>query len=437
LAKIRDENEPIRIGVVLDQTGAFGVVGHGILEGLNAYFAHFNKSGGAHGRPVKLIVYDNRFSVETTLSNIKRLAVIEKVPIILGPMRHLSAVIKYAHMAGDALIIPFEPFLGEPPSPNFFSLLPSYTTQAVLAVDLIMEDLKKDRISVMYRDSEYGRKVRSSVAERLGQHGKQMVADVPFPPAATDFIPNVTKLIESKTEAVIVFGTPQEAVWGLRASFNKGGRFQSLVISPFKHGNLLIKYAGRAAEGVIACSIFPDPSYEKAPGIKNFREILRKYSPGIQPNYYNLMGYTYANVLSEVIRRAKSITVGGLTKAFESLKGYDTGIIPQISFGRKDRQAYNGAYFSIIKDLKRVTFYKSSLCQVLLRIKSKPGWVDVLEETYWGHLGNTGKDGFFKKDVCWKPGTYRIKVRKAGKVKKKIFVVNEDPEFIEWTVDLQ
>jgi len=431
-----NRDKPIMIGVALDVTGRLAFAGHGILEGLNAYFAHFNKLGGVHGRPIKLVVYDNESSYKYTLSNIQRLAEVEKVHIILGPSRYLSAVSKYAHRAGDSLIIPFIPFFGKTLSPKFFSLLPSYTTQAVLAVDLIIEKLKKDRISVIYRDSEYGRKIKSTLAERLRQHGKEMVTGLSFSSRETDLSPHVMKLIESKTEAVVVFGTTEEAVLVLKASFNMDSGLQSLIISPLEDRNLLIEDGGRAAEGAIACSIFPDPSYGKAPGIKNFRKILRDYNSEIQPDSYNLMGFTYANVVSEVLRRAESITFKGLTKAFESLKSYDTGIIPQISFGKEDRQAYNGAYFSTVKGLKWVTSYETNLFEVYIRIKSVPNWADVLEETHWGNLGNTGKDGFFKKDVCWRPGTYIIKVRKGSRAKKKSFYVDKDPKWIDWTVDL-
>jgi len=431
----KDRNETIRVGVTLDFGGPFGISEEGIIKGLHAYFDHFNKSGGAHGRPVKLFVYDNLYSVKTTLSNIQRLAVEDKVHIILGPFRYLSAVTKYAHTAGGALIIPFTPFLDRPPSLNFFSLLPSYSTQAFLAVDLIEKKLKKERVSVIYEDSEYGREVRSRIAERLNQYGKNMVKDLSFPPEAADLTPHVMKLIKSKPEVVVVFGRTKATMSILKASFNKGSKFQLLVLSPLDY-NLLVKHAGKAAEGVIVCSIFPDPSYKKAPGIINFRKILRVYSPGTQPDFYNLMGFTYADVVSEVLRRAESISFEGLTKAFESLKRYDTGIIPQISFGREDRQAYKGAYFSAVEGLKWLTFHKAKLCEVYIRIESVPPWADVLEETYWGNLGNTGKEGFFKKDVCWPPRTYSIKVRKGSKAKKKSFDVDEDPEWIEWEVDL-
>ena len=429
---------PIRIGVALDQTGPLGSAGRGILDGLNAYFAHLNVRGGVHGRPVKLRVYDNESSAEGTYSNIRRLVKADRVLIILGPSSYLSVAIQYARIANEVLIFPFRPFLSKPPSPNLFSLLPSYSTQAILAVDFLKEKLKKDRISIAYRDTKFGKGIKSTVAKRLKQYANEVLVEAPFPSGATDLSEIVARLISSRTEAVIVLGTARESASFLKASSRRGGKFQSLVILPLEYHYLLdlLETAGRAAEGVIFCSIFPDTHYTEAPGIKSFREIFSEYRPGIEPDVYSLMGFTFAKVLSEGIKRAESMTFNGLTKAFESLSKYDTGIVPQINFGSQDRQAYNGAYFSVIKNFKYATFYESVLLQVLLKIKSVPRWADVLEKTHWGFLGNTGKDGFFSMDVLWKPGTYLIEVRKAGRAKKKSFVVDDDPEFIEWEANL-
>ena len=59
LAPVAEAQPPIRIGASLSQTGAYAPPGQNLLRGSQLCVKHLNDKGGALGRKLELVVYDN------------------------------------------------------------------------------------------------------------------------------------------------------------------------------------------------------------------------------------------------------------------------------------------------------------------------------------------------------------------------------------------
>jgi len=76
--------DPIKIGSSLPLTGGFAVTGTKHMEGFQMCVKMINDAGGLLGRPVELIVSDNRSDTETALAQYERLINVDGVDITFG-----------------------------------------------------------------------------------------------------------------------------------------------------------------------------------------------------------------------------------------------------------------------------------------------------------------------------------------------------------------
>jgi ABC-type branched-subunit amino acid transport system substrate-binding protein len=92
--------------------------------------------------------------------------------------------------------------------------------------------------------------------------------------------------------------------------------------------------AADAAEGVEGLSLWPDPMTSDLPGVKLYREHMLRYFPKNEPNRYSIAGYFAAMMFAEGAKRAgRNLTRDSLMAAFDSFKGFETGILPPITIG--------------------------------------------------------------------------------------------------------
>ena len=97
--------EPIRVGVLVPQTGAFAGLGADGVEGVKLAFEEINYE--IAGRPVQLFFEDTAADPTLAVQKTQRLVEREKVQLILGPLSGGSglAVKEFAPRVPDVTII--------------------------------------------------------------------------------------------------------------------------------------------------------------------------------------------------------------------------------------------------------------------------------------------------------------------------------------------
>ena len=81
---VAQEGEPILIGTSLPITGTFSIAGSKHAEGYELCVDQINAQGGLLGRPVEILIQDNRSDVETAISQYERLINEDGVDLIFG-----------------------------------------------------------------------------------------------------------------------------------------------------------------------------------------------------------------------------------------------------------------------------------------------------------------------------------------------------------------
>jgi len=77
--------QEIVIGAAVSQTGSYGAGGRLVIQGYQLWEAAVNAKGGILGKPVRLVLYDDKSDPTTTTTLYERLITVDKVDFVLGP----------------------------------------------------------------------------------------------------------------------------------------------------------------------------------------------------------------------------------------------------------------------------------------------------------------------------------------------------------------
>jgi len=250
----------------------------------------------------------------------------DKIPL-LGPYGYTSAMFR-------------------PPLRYLFNIYCTCEDQARILVDLLKNDMKMDKpvIGIIAEDNEIGQDTIRGAKMQMAKYGWGEPAIELYKRSAIDFSSNVLRL-KAKNVQVLFF----PVISSHTASILK--ECQKADFTPYLFGTgtatdvKFLKKAGESAYYGKGFQAFATQMNEKSdtPGIIEFREALTKYDPDNKdPNSFNLFGYGIAKVLCQGIKKAgKDLTREKLVDALESLKGFETGIFPPVTYGKNNRQGTN------------------------------------------------------------------------------------------------
>jgi len=170
-------DDTIKIGAILDMTGPFAAdTGpEGYTGGVRVYFRHINDEGGIHGRKIKVIAEDSRYTIPLSVAAFKKLVYRDKVLAIVGytgtgQTKALWSQIEKEKMPsftvslGESNVKPVQRYLFIPAA--------TYEDEISILTKYIVEDLKaRDaRIGIVTMDVEYGKVAIAALKERANAY---------------------------------------------------------------------------------------------------------------------------------------------------------------------------------------------------------------------------------------------------------------------------
>ncbi|KXK51399.1 MAG: branched chain amino acid ABC transporter substrate-binding protein [Chloroflexi bacterium OLB13] len=191
------DGEPIKIGAVFDLSGATGDVGTPYANGVIAYVAALNESGGINGRPIELISADYAYSVETA-EQLYAQFVAEGVVVFMGwgTGDTLALVSRIAEDEIPFISASYSASLNDPngTAPYNFLIATTYGDQLEIMMMYMLEQWEAEgnsaadmRIAVFHHDSPFGTDPLAQGDEYAASAGIGGVLHIPMPRGATDF----------------------------------------------------------------------------------------------------------------------------------------------------------------------------------------------------------------------------------------------------------
>ena len=332
-------NDLVKIGVIVDLTGPTSNIGVVMVEAYRNYIHHVNDEGGIHGRKIKLIIEDDRYSIPAGVAAFKKLVFKDQVLALLGPVSVGETKVLFRHIEKENIpTLPWAPdtSIMKPYKRYVFPANGWYDNEWGVTFDYIINKLKpkNPKIAFCYPDVESGKVVRDLAEEWAKHFGLKLHLEI-VPISAID----VTSQVLSMKRAGVTHILIHHVAPGAAAVLKDMKKFD-LDVPMFGTSATctedVIRIGGEASKNYVGASPYSS-WYEESPGIAKMREISMKYNPGAEKSYriksYSL-GWVIPVILCEGIKRAgKDLDGEKLVAALETIKDLDTkGICGLITY---------------------------------------------------------------------------------------------------------
>jgi len=247
-----DDSGPIRIGAVLDITGAGASLGVPERQTLQLLTRQLNEDGGIDGRRVEMIIEDNQSAEDAAAQAATQLVTEDQVDILLGASRTGPSLamrpiaesneVPMISLAANQAIVDGSRWVYK-------------TAQNDSAVIENIVDLAAQRgwqtLSLIRDSSAFGEGVQEALTE-LGQpQGIEVVAVEKFAPDASDFTAQMVNVREAGADATVIWGIPPAVALAQKAYTQLD--LGAPVIQSHGIGNqVFLDTAGASADGLLA-----------------------------------------------------------------------------------------------------------------------------------------------------------------------------------------
>ena len=247
-----DESGPIKIGAVLDITGAGASLGVPERQTLELLTKQTNEDGGVDGRQIEMIIEDNQSTEDAAARAVTKLVNQDKVDIILGasrtgPSLAMRPIAENAEtpmisLAANAAIVDGSKWV-------FKS---AQNDRVVLENIVALAEREGYKSIGLARDaSGFGEGIQEMLDEIGSKAGVKVVTTQKFAPDATDFTAQMVNLRNAKADVNLIWGIPPAAALAQKAYRQLG--IQAPVLQSHGIGNqVFLDTAGDSADGLVA-----------------------------------------------------------------------------------------------------------------------------------------------------------------------------------------
>ena len=246
------DSGPIKIGAVLDITGAGASLGVPERQTLELLSEQLEAEGGIDGRPVELLIEDNQSTEDGAAKAMSKLVDQEQVDIVLGASR-----------TGPSLAM--RPTAESSKTP----MISLAANQAIVdGSEWVFKTAQNDRVVIermiehmqekgyktigLARDaSGFGEGVQEMFDEIGQEAGISVIATEKFAPDATDFTAQMVNLRNADADVNVIWGIPPAA--GLAQKAYRQLDIDTPVMQSHGIGNqVFLDTSGDAADGLVA-----------------------------------------------------------------------------------------------------------------------------------------------------------------------------------------
>jgi len=311
--------EPIKVGCLLDMSGALGVSGQPMLQATQYAVKVLNDQGGLLGRPIKLINYDTQSSMQLYTQYAQQLALKDKVAVVQGGITSASReAIRPIFDRFKTLYFYNTQYEGGVCDRDIFC---TGTTPAQTVSHIVPYALKNwgKKVYIVAADYNYGHITAKWMTKYTREGGGQVLETDFFPLDVTDFSSAISKIQQAAPDVVLsaMVGANhlgfyrQWAAAGMKAKI-------PMASSTFGLANELNSMDASVTNGIVsAYGWYPTVN---APETTSFLDGMTKmFGPNL-PMLSELDSASYEGMMfwAEGVKKAGSIERMAVIKALET-----------------------------------------------------------------------------------------------------------------------
>jgi ABC-type branched-subunit amino acid transport system substrate-binding protein len=313
-----------------------------LTHAADAYFKSVNERGGIKGWKINYVTLDDGYDPARSVAAARRMVEEDHIFALVAAVGTATnvAVIPYAKESGLAMVGPIggaSAFFSEP---NIFPLLPDYGWSAASNAEYAINDLKLQKIALLWENDELGRSAKRGFDLFMEASKIAPVESVSFEVKTTDFTPHLRRVANSGAEAAILFGSNANLAAALKAADRQGVKLT--WFAPFFTADpSTYKLAGDLLDGVYFSSwLLPVDSQE--PEIKAYREAVTKYYPSDPVGVFGLNGWSnaalFGSIFGALVDSGKPINRANLIAVGNALSDAAVGGARKVTFTSTDHR---------------------------------------------------------------------------------------------------
>jgi branched-chain amino acid transport system substrate-binding protein len=321
--------DPIKVGAIVSATGNNSPLGEPERKVLEMMETAINDSGGVMGRPLDIVIEDDKSDAKEAATAATRLIDQEKVVAIIAAtgspstlaVKEITAAqgIPQMAMAAANAITDQAPM-------DWIWRTPQKDAMAVArALTYISDELGVKKIAVLHDENAFGSSGATEIANRVGERGLEIVATESYKTDDTDLSVQLTNIRDKSPEVLIVWGTGKGPVLAARTMKQLG------MAMPFvgSHGianKSFIDNAMDAAEGVVfpAGRLLVPSSITDAAQKEVTDQFIAAYKAKYDENPNTFAGYAFEaiSLLVNAIEKAQSTDAAALQAALNATQDF-------------------------------------------------------------------------------------------------------------------
>lgn len=246
--------DPVKIGVNIELSGPAAVQGTAYKNAVELVAKTINDAGGVNGQPIELIIRDNKSDPTQALQVAKGMVENDNVVAIVGggSSPTTMSTVEFVQSAkvpivsmgsSDAIVNPVA-------ERSYIFKTPAGTD---MVMQVMIDEFKKKsltNIGFISVDNPYGEAGLKAFNAEIPKAGLNITGTEKFQATDKDYTSIVTKLVNTKPDAIIVWAIPPGA--GIVAQNVKASGFTGPVYyDPGAGAELFTRGAGAAAEGAL------------------------------------------------------------------------------------------------------------------------------------------------------------------------------------------
>jgi branched-chain amino acid transport system substrate-binding protein len=343
--------------IVFGQSAVFAgpaaALGLGMRTGILAAFREANTAGGANGRSLELVSYDDGYEPNRAIANTERLIDNDGVFALVGEVGTptSNAAQPIATKAGVPFIGPLTgaAFLRNPTLGNVINVRGSYDQETETWIEHLTIDLGISRIAILYQDDSFGRAGLSGVTKAMQKRGMKLVAEATYERNTTAVKMALLAIRKADPEAVVMIGAYKPCAVFIKVA-------HSLKMNPvfvnisFVDADALAKELGKDGKGVIVTQVVPFPEDTSLPLVARYQKALKAANPEAKFGFVSLEGYMVGRLVVEALRKMDGPdTREGLLSTIKKVGAFDLDGVT-LSYGPNDNQGMHQIFLTVIQE---------------------------------------------------------------------------------------
>ncbi len=319
--------DPIKIGVYLPLTGQNAFGGQLELEGIQLAQKQMPT---VLGRPVELVVVDNKSDKVEAANAVKRLTERDKVLAIIGTYGSSLAM-----AGGEVAEKAKTPVVGTSCTSPLVTQGKRYYFRACFidpyqglgAAQYAYENLGYKKAAILMDvANDYAVGLSAFFKRSFTKLGGDIVAEMKYSSGDQDFTAQLTEIISQKPDVVFMPAYFAEGAIIMKQARELGATFRLMGADAMDNPDT-VKIAGKAAEGFILTGFpyaadMPNMSKEAMA----FRDAWNAAYPEKESNMNGALGYTSYMMIMDAITRAGKADTEAVTEALASIKNLSTPV---------------------------------------------------------------------------------------------------------------